>query len=266
MNTIRPPTSAEIQEWQRQQADTARAAKAKLMAVANSPAAPPTTTAIAVAARSSTAVALPGNRTAVQQYLDEIASVSIVGRSIKFDGKLGKFITPDDGEDVEEGAEFIALCDETQIGWIKFIKGEAPAKVVGLLYDGFVPPPRSALDETDEEQWPDGLSGKPEDPWKHMINLVLQRTGTNELFTFGTLNATGRRAVGNLLRHYDRMQRTNPNELPVVRLKVGGFQHRDDRIGFVPTPVLAVVGRAPRDSAATPDTSPSGDMNDQIPF
>jgi hypothetical protein len=263
MNTPRKvPTSAEILEWQRQQADAARAAKAKV--VANSPAAPPTTTAVAVAAKSSTAVALPDNRTAVQAYLDEIASVSIVGRGIKFDGKLGKFITPDDGEEVEEGAEFIALCDETQVGWIKFLKGEAPAKVVGLLYDGFVIPPRDSLGDTDETQWADGLSGKPEDPWKHMINLVLQRTGTNELFTFGTMNATGRRAVGNLLRHYDRMRRMNPDELPVVKLKVGGFQHKDDRVGFVPTPVLAVVGRAPRDSAAAPDTSPSGDLNDEI--
>jgi hypothetical protein len=31
-------------------------------------------------------------------------------------------------------------------------------------------------------------------------------------------------------------------------------------------PVFAVVGRAPRDSAAKPDTSLRGDMDDQIPF
>jgi hypothetical protein len=72
--------------------------------------------------------------------------------------------------------------------------------------------------------------------------------------------------VGNLLRHYDRMQKTNPGEVPVVRLKAGGFNHRDDRIGWVPTPVFAVVGRAPRDSAAKPDTSAAADLNDQIPF
>jgi hypothetical protein len=34
----------------------------------------------------------------------------------------------------------------------------------------------------------------------------------------------------------------------------------------VSVPVFAVVGRAPRDSAARPDTSPSSDMNDRIPF
>jgi hypothetical protein len=34
----------------------------------------------------------------------------------------------------------------------------------------------------------------------------------------------------------------------------------------VATPVFAVVGRAPRDSATKPDTSPGGDMDDEIPF
>src|SRR5215471_17376786 len=94
----------------------------------------------------------------------------------------------------------------------------------------------------------------------------LQNTETAELFTFVTASATGRRAVGNLLHHYNRMLRTNANELPVVKLKVGGFNHKDERIGWVPTPVFAVVGRAPRDSAAKPDTSSGGDMSDAIPF
>ena len=86
------------------------------------------------------------------------------------------------------------------------------------------------------------------------------------IYTFATTSLTGRRAVGNLLKHYDRMQKTNAGEVPVVRLKAGGFNHRDDRIGWVPVPVFAVVGRAPRDSAAKPDTSAAADMNDELPF
>ena len=53
---------------------------------------------------------------------------------------------------------------------------------------------------------------------------------------------------------------------PVIRLKVGGFQHRDERVGWVHVPVFAVVGRAPKDSAAKPDTSIGADMSDEIPF
>jgi len=260
-NTRRPPTPAEIQAWQRQQADAAREAKAKL--AANNTAAAPAATVPAL--KASTAVAAVDNRNAVQAYLDDVAPASIVGRMIKFDTN-GKFVTPDDDAQVEEGAEFVALADQTLVGWIRFNEGEAPTRHMGLLYDGFRMPLRNSLGDTDESQWATGLSGQPDDPWKHQIYLVLQHTGTTELFTFVTSSATGRRAAGNLLRHYDRMLRTNPGELPVVRLKTGGFQHRDDRVGFVPTPVFAVVGRAPRDSVAKPDTSPSSDLNDAIGF
>jgi hypothetical protein len=62
------------------------------------------------------------------------------------------------------------------------------------------------------------------------------------------------------------MERSKSNAYPVIKLKVGGFQHRDDRVGWVATPVLAVVGRAEKDSAAKPDASLAGDMNDSVPF
>jgi hypothetical protein len=110
-------------------------------------------------------------------------------------------------------------------------------------------PKRESLGDTDVTQWEPGLSGAPEDPWHHQVCLVLQNVATKELYTFASTSVTGRRAVGNLLKHYDRMQRTNAGEVPVVRLKSGGFNHRDDRIGWVPVPVFAVVGRALRNSA-----------------
>lgn len=214
---------------------------------------------------TNTAVAVPDNRTDTQKYLDEIAPASIVGRLIKF-GKEGSFVTADDGKSVADTADFTALCDETLVGWIKF-NGEdtPPDRIMGLLYDGFIMPARDTLGDMDQAQWSQGLSGQPEDPWHHQVCLVLQNTETRELYTFGTTSQTGRRAVGNLLRHYDRMTRLNPQEVPVVRLRAGGFNHRDDRIGWVPVPVFAVVGRAPRDSAAKPDTSVAADLNDSIP-
>jgi hypothetical protein len=99
--------------------------------------------------------------------------------------------------------------------------------------------------------------------------LVLQQCDTRELFTYSTQNKTGRRAVGSLLRHYNR--RSTPDDVPIVRLRVGGYQHRDTRIGWVSTPMFVVVGHAPRDEAAKPelpppDTSAGGDMNDSILF
>lgn len=268
---MRGRTPEQITAEQKEQAarDKARA-DARKAAVANAPA----KTGTAILGKdafppSRTAVAPPdaARRTEVARYIDEIAPASIVGRLIKF-GKEGVFVTADDSEPVPEMADFLALCDETLVGWIKFSHEDdtPPERVMGVLYDGFLMPRRETLGDTDATQWEPGLSGQPEDPWRHQVCLVLQNTETKEFYTFATTSLTGRRAVGNLLKHYDRMQRTNPGEVPIVRLKAGGFNHRDDRIGWVAVPVFAVVGRAPRDSAAKPDASIGGDMSDSIPF
>ena len=220
----------------------------------------------ATVASTTVTTPAPDTRTEAERYVDEIAPASIVGRMIKF-SKDGQFVTADDDEPVDEAAEFIALCDEVLVGWIRFHRdGDTPPdRVQGLLYDGFVVPPRKTLGDMDESQWEPGLSGKPEDPWKHQNCLVLQQTETRELYTFVSASETGRRAVCNLLRHYNRMRKGKTDEVPVVRLRVGGFNHRDPRVGWVPTPVFAIVGRAPRGSAAKPDTSVAADLNDEIP-
>ena len=201
-------------------------------------------------------------------YLDEIAPASIAGRLVKFD-KSGRFITADDGEPIDDARDFVALCDETLIGWIKFDPDgiAPPERHAGLRYDGFVMPPRETLGDLDEAEWPAGLSGAPTDPWQHQILLVLEDRTSHELFTFATSSKTGRKAVGNLLRYYDRISKQSADAYPITRLKAGGFNHKDPRIGWVPVPNFAIVGRAPKASAAKPDSSPSADMGgDSIPF
>ena len=197
------------------------------------------------------------------RYLDEVAPASIAGRLIKFT-KDGEFQTTDDKKKLPEIAEFVLLAEETQIGWIKFAgAGEAPERHMGLLYDGYEMPTRESLGDLDPAKWELGLDNQPADPWQHQQNLVLQSNSTQELFTFSTSSTTGRRAVGNLLRHYERMQRTRSDDLPVVRLGKGGYQHKDARVGWVDTPVFVVVGRAPKDGAAK---SPTTSLSDHVPF
>jgi hypothetical protein len=213
-----------------------------------------------------TNIAIPDGRTSVQAYLDEISPTTAVGRIMKT-GKEHVFGTVDDGREVADDIDFIALLDQTAIGYAKFNgEGNPPDRIMGLLYDGFTLPPRETLSDTDQSLWQLGLNKQPADPWVHQIYVVLQRGDTGELFTYIASSVTTRRAVGNLLRHYDRMRKTDSNSYPLVRLKVGGFNHRDERVGWVKVPVFAVVGRAPKESAAKPDTSISSDMNDQIPF
>ena len=194
-------------------------------------------------------------RSHVSQYLDTVAPAS-TGRLIKFVAKSGEFVLPDTEQTIDCNEHFVAMCDKTLIGCTKFPSdGEPPERHVGLLYAGFIMPPRETLGDLDRAAWTNGLSGQPEDPWKHQMMLVLRRLATHELFTFVTVSTTGRLAVGKLLGHYDQLRTSHPDHYPVVRLKPSGFQHKDDRIGWVPTPGFLVVGRVPKSSAAIPDTS-----------
>lgn len=141
LNKAHPRTSAEVVADQKEQAAKETAARAA--AKSEEP------KAVVPAKPAAAAVALPDNRPPIQKYIDEIAPANIVGRMIKF-SKEGQFVTADDDEPVEETAEFVALCDQTLIGWIKFHPEEdvPPDRVQGLLYDNFVMPSRDTLGES----------------------------------------------------------------------------------------------------------------------
>jgi hypothetical protein len=221
----------------------------------------------AVAAKAGTPVAMPpDNRSEVEKYVDEIAPSAIAGQMVKF-SKDGKFVVSETDEEIGPDEDFVALCDETLTGWIRFNgEGEQPTRAQGLLYNGFIMPSRASLGDLDERQWAAGLSGAPEDPWHHQICLVLQSPRTQALYTFVTMNVTGRNGVGKLLNHFNRLRRNDPNSYPVVRLKPSGYMSKKKGVGWVHTPSFQIIGRAPKNSAVVPDTHPAADMGDQIPF
>ena len=204
------------------------------------------------------------NTTYVSRYLDEVAPTTTAGRTVKFT-KDGIFATTDDGTPLSEDKTFVALCDETLVGWIKFNgPGEPPERKCGLLFNGFKMPLRSELGDTDPTGWEKGLSGQPQDPWLHQMCLVLQECDSGELYTFVSTSNTGRRAIANLLRTYERLR--VKDEVPLVKLKVSGFEHRDARVGWVKVPAFVVVGRTSRDSAFRSAPTAQEILDDAIPF
>ena len=201
----------------------------------------------------------------IQAYLNEHAG-GTTGILFKF-AKDGKFRKTSDDEEVPEGKEFVAIYDQIQVGWIKFNgRGNPPDRRMGALFDGFAPPLREELGDTDEALWERNLSGQPDDPWKSQILLPLQSVETLELYIFGTTSLTGRKAVGNLINHCTRMSRQQPDDYPIVRLATGGFQHRDERVGWVKTPAFPIIGKSPKSGAAKIDTSVAADLNDTVSF
>jgi hypothetical protein len=192
--------------------------------------------------------------------------VGMSGTYFKF-SKDGKFVKSSDDEEIPEGTEFVVIYDQTQGGWVKFMgKGNPPERKQGPLFAGFVPPKREELGDLDQSEWEEGLSGKPADPWQFQLLLPLQHKESGELFVFQTTSVTGRRAVDRVIQWCARMMTTEPDMYPVVKLRISGFEHRDDRVGWVKTPAFERVGAAPKAGTTMADTSVSGDLNDDIPW
>lgn len=243
-----PQTPEQVRKHQKAEAEKVTAAiKAKLPA--------PTT--------GGTAVAVPDSRTAVEKFQDDDSNGMMPGRPLRFNGKDGYYYFADDDSRLDENTEWIAPVDEMAIGVIKFCgKGNPPEVKQGLPYRGYRRPEQEELPDRDENEWPIGLSGLREDPWRKQSLLVLQNAASGELATFSTTSTTGLSAVAALSRHYDRMQKTHPDTYPIVRCKLGGYE---GKFGHVHVPIFTVVGRYPKAGTAKPDTSLAADMNDSLP-
>ena len=175
---------------------------------------------------------------------------------------MASFASRLDDAKIPEGTEAVLIYDQIRVGQIKFQgKGNPPIRHMGPVFAGFVPPDRETLGDLDEAEWEKGFSGKPVDPWQFQVLLPLQDTKTGELLIFGTSSITGRRACDNLIAMCGRMQVREPDDYPVVRLDVSGFQHRDERIGWVKVPAFTRVGKAPKSDVSVAVTKVADDMS-----
>jgi hypothetical protein len=192
--------------------------------------------------------------------------VGMSGTFFKFT-KDGTFCKTSDGEELKEGTEFRVIYDQTQAGWIKFMgKGNPPERRMGAIFEGHNPPKREELGDTDQEEWDiDEMTGRPADPWQFQILMPMQRVQDGELFIFQTSSVTGRRACDNLVAACIRMQTTEADCYPIIKLRISGFQHRNERIGWVKTPAFERVGKSPK-SDATVVQNADKQFNDDLPF
>jgi hypothetical protein len=124
----------------------------------------------------------------------------------------------------------------------------------------------SSLGDLDETQWEIGLSGKPTDPWQFQVLVPMYDIKTGEMYIFGTTSITGRRECDKLISACARMQKSEPDFYPVVKLDVSGFQHRDSRIGWVRTPCFTRIGKAPKSDTSAAQTSLADSMSDALSF
>ena len=192
--------------------------------------------------------------------------VGALGTFIKF-GKNGAYQKQLDDAEIPKGTKCVVVYDQTRLGWIKFQgKGLQPIRKMGLVFDGFNPVERNELDDQDQSLWEVGISGEPTDPWQFQILLPLQDTESGELLIFGTTSKTGRGACDNVISMCERMQRSEPDYYPIIRLDVGSYLHKNPRIGKVLKPQFTRIGRALKADVSVSSTDASDDFNDAVPY
>jgi hypothetical protein len=217
--------------------------------------------------------AAPDKRSERQKALDSVAPIYFVGRPCRFNGKDGKHQTTDDDATMPPGP-YILYYLATIIAWKLWVNGDKqpPTVIPGKMYDpDYVDVPRDALGHQDQTEWPTSpFDGRPRDPVQREVLIVLEDAATHELYTWRAANATSLRAVSNLLRTCDYTYERDGTHWPLLMLEAGGYNDKKHGNAWVHTPTLKVVGRVPREGAATAkqlaDASKVADFEDSIPF
>jgi hypothetical protein len=187
----------------------------------------------------------------------------IVGDLLKF--SKGDWLTGKDNRELADGTKLVAVMDTLAVGWQRWENQRPVEHRMGLLVDGFVPPPREELGDMDEELWERDDTGAPRDRWQ-LTNYLqfVNPDNQDEVYTFTTSSKGGLSAVAKLCREYGRAREKENREdqLPVVMLSTGSYAHRDRSLGRIKFPVLTIIGWVNKADFA-PVVDP---INDKVPY
>jgi hypothetical protein len=175
-----------------------------------------------------------------EQYGEEVASrAHITGHLLRFT-KHGEWKYGQDMDELPENTRLLAYLPGLKRGWVKWADGAPTRHIVGLVAEGYTPPPREELGDMDESEWSE-LNGRPIDPWQ-ATNYMIMLDDEGEFYTFVTSSKGGLSAVGELATNFGKHRRMKPDEIPVVELRARSYQHKD--YGETFAPVLKLVGWA----------------------
>jgi hypothetical protein len=179
-----------------------------------------------------------------EAYGESAAARNIVGRLLKF-SKFGEYNAGIENEEIAIGTKLVAHMPSLLVGYIKWENNRPIAQVMGAIGDGFTPPKRNELGDTDPSLWEHYDDDRPRDPWQFSNYLVLVNLDSSDLFTFTTSSRGGLNAVGELSKIYGKHIRQAPDELPVVELGCGSYQHSNRSYGEIRFPIFKAVGWVP---------------------
>ena len=163
---------------------------------------------------------------------------NVAGRLLRF-SKGDYFL---ENEEVPLGSKYVAVMEDTMIGWVKWEEGRPAEQLMHKLFENPHVASRASLGDEDESGWPE-LSGRPIDPWQETYYLVLKDVGKSledeNLYTLPVNSGGGRDNAKRLFTAYGRAMRQRPDEWPVVELQVESYLHPD--FGRIKKPVFKIV-------------------------
>jgi hypothetical protein len=205
------------------------------------------------------------NDEALDRHLSEWGGSG--GRLIAFNGSTGIHRTLDDGVEVVPGSEFVAFLHEVQRGYIKFNEGGPPdVRMVRIGEDAEVPA-RESLGDSDQREWPVGLDGNKQDPWKEQYAIPMARHDAGgELFVYVARGPVAMNSVGDLLGRWRYHPKRQAGLIPVIRIENGTYPSKRFG-GLKPKPILKVIDWVTRTGAPPPPLVPARiEVDDELPF
>lgn len=199
---------------------------------------------------------------------NDSAASPMKGSSVKFDN--GAYFIGREKTLIEEGRQFVAI--DVREGWL-FLKKDTPAEYEMRSVGGPKPPRPDSF--TDISTWPDGLDGKPTDPWRYAKFLYLVDPVSAEVFTFTSSTTGGRIGLSDLTSQIQLMRSTRPGAVPIVELQSRPMK---TKFGMKPRPFFQVMGWRVKSEEATKLIADSADksggegaetvnaLDDEIPF
>jgi hypothetical protein len=80
----------------------------------------------------------------------------------------------DDREIDLKGLELIAQVPELRHGWVRWDSGFPVKEIMGRVSEGFQPPGREELGDTDKALWETSKDGVPQDPWRRTRDIIVE--------------------------------------------------------------------------------------------
>jgi hypothetical protein len=188
----------------------------------------------------------PSARNFFEQYGDQTSQRNIIGKLLKF--SKGDYTVGQEGEEVPYGTRFAVDMDKGfLIGWIKWVDGKPEEEIMGLLSEGFSPPKRRELSDTDESLWERDEEGKARDPWQPTNKVLFKtpgkkRVGDDHVYTFSTSSFGGISNLGKLSKAYGTEMRARPDQNPIVEIGMEKYKHSNTQYGIIKNPTFTIVG------------------------